>query len=32
MSSILKVSEIQEPTNGNTAISIASDGKMTTSQ
>ena len=32
MSSILKVSEIQDPTNGNTAISIASDGKMTTAQ
>ena len=29
MSSILKVSEIQDPTNGNTALSIATDGKVT---
>ena len=32
MSSILKVSEIQDPTNGNTALKVASDGavQMTT--
>ena len=30
MSSILKVSEIQEPTNGNTAISADSTGRVTT--
>lgn len=29
MSSILKVGEIQDPTNGNTALSIATDGKVT---
>ena len=29
MSSILKVSEIQDPTNGNTALTaVASDGEM----
>ena len=32
MSSVLKVSEIQDPTNGNTALKVASDGavQMTT--
>ena len=29
MSSILKVSEIQDPTNGNSALTIATDGKVT---
>jgi hypothetical protein len=30
MSSILKVSEIQDPTNGNTAVSIDSSGRVLT--
>ena len=29
MSSVLKVSEIQDPTNGNSALTIATDGKVT---
>ena len=32
MSSILKVSEIQDPTNGNAALSIDSSGNVTASQ
>ena len=31
MSSILKVSEVQDPTNGNTALTIDSSGNITTS-
>ena len=32
MSSILKVSEIQDPTNGNTALEIDSSGRVAMSQ
>ena len=30
MSSILKVSEIQDPTNGNTALTVDSSGRVLT--
>ena len=32
MSSILKVSEIQDPTNGNTALEVDSSGRVAVSQ